>query len=75
MWMMPLHLHINQKSDYDDDDDVCMCERTTKKAQALKYEQDHRYTGIYMYYVSLIYLTFTASLYDGKNMPVSIWEW
>ena len=20
MWMMPLHLHINQKSDYDDDD-------------------------------------------------------
>ena len=19
MWMMPLHLHINQKSDYDDD--------------------------------------------------------
>ena len=21
MWMMPLHLHANQKSDYDDDDD------------------------------------------------------
>ena len=21
MWMMPLHLHINQKSDNDDDDD------------------------------------------------------
>ena len=21
MWMMPLHLHVNQKSDYDDDDD------------------------------------------------------
>ena len=20
MWMMPLHLHVNQKSDYDDDD-------------------------------------------------------
>ena len=19
MWMMPLHLHVNQKSDYDDD--------------------------------------------------------
>ena len=22
MWMMPLHLHVNQKSDYDDDDDI-----------------------------------------------------
>ena len=22
MWMMPLHLHVNQKSDYDYDDDV-----------------------------------------------------
>ena len=22
MWMMPLHLHVNQKSDYDDDDDL-----------------------------------------------------
>ena len=22
MWMMPLHLHVNQKSDYDDDDAV-----------------------------------------------------
>ena len=22
MWMMPLHLHVNQKSDYDDDD-IC----------------------------------------------------
>ena len=21
MWMMPLHLHVNQKSHYDDDDD------------------------------------------------------
>ena len=21
MWMMPMHLHINQKSDYDDDND------------------------------------------------------
>ena len=21
MWMMPVHLHVNQKSDYDDDDD------------------------------------------------------
>ena len=21
MWMMPLHLQVNQKSDYDDDDD------------------------------------------------------
>ena len=21
MWMMPLHLHVNQKSDYDDYDD------------------------------------------------------
>ena len=21
MWMMPLHLHVNKKSDYDDDDD------------------------------------------------------
>ena len=21
MWMMPLHLHVNQKSDYNDDDD------------------------------------------------------
>ena len=21
MWIMPLHLHVNQKSDYDDDDD------------------------------------------------------
>ena len=21
MWMMPLHLHVNQESDYDDDDD------------------------------------------------------
>ena len=21
MWMLPLHLHDNQKSDYDDDDD------------------------------------------------------
>ena len=21
MWMMPLHLHVNQKSDYDDDDE------------------------------------------------------
>ena len=21
MWMMPLHLHVNQKSDYDDDID------------------------------------------------------
>ena len=20
MWMMPLHLHVNKKSDYDDDD-------------------------------------------------------
>ena len=24
MWMMPLHLHINQKSDYDDDH-PCSC--------------------------------------------------
>ena len=26
MWMMPLHLHVNQKSDYDDydDDDITM---------------------------------------------------
>ena len=22
MWVMPLHLHVNQKSDYDDDDPV-----------------------------------------------------
>ena len=22
MWMMPLHLHVNQKSDYDYDDDI-----------------------------------------------------
>ena len=22
MWLMPLHLHVNQKSDYDDDDDI-----------------------------------------------------
>ena len=22
MWMMPLHLHVNQKSDYDDDDSL-----------------------------------------------------
>ena len=22
MWMMPLHLHVNQKSDYDYDDDM-----------------------------------------------------
>ena len=22
MWMMPLHLHVNQKSDDDDDDDL-----------------------------------------------------
>ena len=21
MWMLPLYLHVNQKSDYDDDDD------------------------------------------------------
>ena len=21
IWMIPLHLHVNQKSDYDDDDD------------------------------------------------------
>ena len=21
MWIMPLHLHVNQKSDYDNDDD------------------------------------------------------
>ena len=21
MWMMPMHLHVNQKSDYDDDDE------------------------------------------------------
>ena len=27
-WMMPLHLHVNQKSDYDDDDDV-FCHRYT----------------------------------------------
>ena len=24
MWMMPLHLHVNQKSDYDDDDIHCI---------------------------------------------------
>ena len=24
MWMMPLHLHVNQKSDYNDDDDDCL---------------------------------------------------
>ena len=25
MWMMPLHLHVNQKSDYDDDDSNVYC--------------------------------------------------
>ena len=23
MWMLPLYLHVNQKSDYDGDDDDC----------------------------------------------------
>ena len=23
MWMMPLHMHVNQKSDYDDDELAC----------------------------------------------------
>ena len=26
MWMLPLYLHVNQKSDYDDDDDDFMRE-------------------------------------------------
>ena len=31
MWMMPLHLHINQKSDYDDDDELLIKTKSLKK--------------------------------------------
>ena len=40
MWMMPLHLHVNQKSDYDDDDGALrvklfLCTRGGKIAKVL----------------------------------------
>ena len=25
MWMLPLYMHVNKKSDYDDDDDMKWC--------------------------------------------------
>ena len=31
MWMLPLYLHVNQKSDYDDDDDDIAQKKNTKK--------------------------------------------
>ena len=43
MWMMPLHLHVNQKSDYDDDDEK---ERTAPKiypSEAATLSRDNNY--------------------------------
>ena len=31
MWMMPLHLHVNQKSDYDDDEVVKIIAKLERK--------------------------------------------
>ena len=31
VWMMPLHLRVNQKSEYEDDDDYAICKHQTQK--------------------------------------------
>ena len=33
MWMLPLYLHVNQKSDYDDDDDFPIVKMNAKYAE------------------------------------------
>ena len=38
MWMMPLHLHVNQKSDYDDDDDIPSLKKIGKKMPQIESE-------------------------------------
>ena len=35
MWMMPLHLHINQKSGYDDAQSGILCDTTASKMLAI----------------------------------------
>ena len=38
MWMMPMHLHVNQKSDYDDDESNTVSEASHMK-QNLSHSQ------------------------------------
>ena len=38
MWMMPLHLHVNRKSDYDDDD--VLLNKTNIKADSIMYADE-----------------------------------
>ena len=36
MWMLPLYLHVNQKSDYDDDDMICIGTKRLKHVANLR---------------------------------------
>ena len=44
MWMMPLHLHVNQKSDYDDDDDGFV-RNTIRVSNILNRDQARSFVG------------------------------
>ena len=50
MWMMPLHLHVNKKSDYDDDDDELTSQWITKMIAAFSS------TGLYSKGASLLFV-------------------
>ena len=40
MWMMPLHLHVNQKSDYDYDDTRHQTVKFSYNFKAKKYDEN-----------------------------------
>ena len=52
---------------------VCMCERTTRNTQSWKIQiRSQKYGHLHELHF-ILYLTFTASLYDGKICHT--WEW
>ena len=44
MWMMPLHLHVNKKSDYDDDDVA-----TSEASSIMRALSGAHYTDVRLY--------------------------
>ena len=49
MWMMPLHMHVNQKSDDEDDDHINLfkCASVLKRTQSKKNRINRRNQGLF----------------------------